>query len=810
MPSSINPRMGGIRVQRDTLIVVEDGHQLFHGQHTSQSTTIRSIKSDEIMDSQLQQYTRPKTFRKLSNASSIITDIFRPETSEDTIQRKIKKANDRDTSRDLIDFLRNTTPPPQNYMSFPDRFEPTPTSKKRHHHFCWSFWKRSKRGKNRQKKSPGLIKLPDSAVAGRTIGGHRHIAISIPIEYAHPGGLTRKPVSNNSPGTLLTSVEEKCEPLESPPQKQERQELAHSRSRSWVTDSSVGALSVLASAPHELTPLQEETESQICSLVSVAGTSAPRNTVDDSHPDVLPASRQFMDQPLEARPHASPTESFHTTTSDPIMSEAVTVHLPSSPLLDKSPSTICSSDLVDAAELSSYGSLSGLGSEVPRETTPISVGTTGSEYETPDQLSIQSRLTPIFPPLEPLVSYTPRPRPPCTCCITPVMTVVDVRPTSTSPHLREKHSVIKKTSFVLPDIQITSAEITSSPRSRPRKSSLHHMPSIADIRSTASIERIVLSRQCKLASTSTTAREPSTSHRRAPRSESHQELIRRFEELRITRNREVELLISRLQQLETTNERWMNTMIPLFEVLTERLTNPRSSHASLAPDCYYHNHHCSHPNNQRHSNPESDLSGATTPRNSPTPPRPKSRKRHHHQHHLVAPLESEDSIDSFDWGRIPNARHRGSGHVEPHQNNEQQQFKFRAASDTSSHYWDPDNDVLLANPGFGTGGVAVDRCPTRHGESLLGGDFGTMFASRVREIEAAKLKRAQEEEKEENEEDEEELQERAKPRRERVESFHLFERPASQLSGMETIEPVMRELVSERDLRQEEKYVEEQ
>ncbi|KAK4162046.1 hypothetical protein QBC43DRAFT_302523 [Cladorrhinum sp. PSN259] len=757
MLADMSAQMGGIRVQRDTMIVVEDGNRLLHGHHTAQSTTIRSTESDEMIDSQLHQYTRPKTFRKLSNASSIITDIFRPETSEDTIRRKIKQANDRDTSRDLIDFLRNTTPPPQNYMSFPDRFESRPPSKKRHRPFCWSFWKRSKKGKKPQKSSPGLIKLPDSTVAGRTIGGHRHIAISIPAEHAHLEGLIRKPSS--SPSTALKPVEEKCESFESPPQTQAGQERARSRFCSQITDSSVGALKLLVTpATHELTPLQEEDPESLSSLASVAGNS-PK--------DVLPAPHQSMDHPVICQ-HTSPTERLHNTnTSDPIMSEAATVLLPSQQPRNKSNSTICSSDLVDAAELSSYGSLSGLGSEPPRATTPLSVGTTGSEYETPDQLSFQSRLTPIFPPLEPLGSPTSKPGSSCTCCITPVMTVVDVQPTLPSPHLQAKHSIIKRTSFVLPKIQITSAEITP-PNSRPRKSSLHHMPSIADIRNTTSIEPIVLSRQCKVSS-ATTTRESSVSHHHASRSESHQELIRRYEDLRIARDREVELLITRLQQLETTNERWMNTMIPLFEVLTDRLTNFRSpTSLSLDPYSHYHNLH----------SPGSGISGGTTPRNSSVPPRPKSRKRR-----LFGP-QSDESIDSFDWARVPNARYRGP---------ESQTEQVRAASDASSHYWDPDNDALL-NSGFGTGGVAVDRCPTRHGDSLLGGDFGTMFASRVREIEAEK-KRAQHEALEE-------IVER--------ESFQLFERPASQLSGMETIEPVMKELVSDRDLRQEEKHVEEQ
>ena len=68
-------------------------------------------------ENQMLQYNRPKTFRKLSNSSSIISEIFRhPETCEDSLRVKIKRANDRDNSKELIEFLRTTSPPPQNRM----------------------------------------------------------------------------------------------------------------------------------------------------------------------------------------------------------------------------------------------------------------------------------------------------------------------------------------------------------------------------------------------------------------------------------------------------------------------------------------------------------------------------------------------------------------------------------------------------------------------------------------------------------------------------------------------------------------------
>ena len=127
---------------------------------------------------------RRPTFRRVSNSSSIISDIFRhPEASEGKIQKKITEDEaGRREPRDLIDFLRHTTPPPENYMSIPDNFSSSSPEEK------WTpfkvFGKRNK--SSRSKNRPRLIRLPDSAVAGTTIDGHRYISISIPTKYDHP------------------------------------------------------------------------------------------------------------------------------------------------------------------------------------------------------------------------------------------------------------------------------------------------------------------------------------------------------------------------------------------------------------------------------------------------------------------------------------------------------------------------------------------------------------------------------------------------------------------------------------------------
>ncbi|CAM1502137.1 Fc.00g041210.m01.CDS01 [Cosmosporella sp. VM-42] len=78
-----------------------------------------------------------------------------------------------DELTELIDFLRNQTPPSDNFMSIPDGAEGEDRGR-------WSMLRRL--GKRRGiSKTPQQIRLPDSAVSGITIGGHRHIAISIPL-----------------------------------------------------------------------------------------------------------------------------------------------------------------------------------------------------------------------------------------------------------------------------------------------------------------------------------------------------------------------------------------------------------------------------------------------------------------------------------------------------------------------------------------------------------------------------------------------------------------------------------------------------
>ncbi|KAI0426917.1 hypothetical protein F5Y09DRAFT_48008 [Xylaria sp. FL1042] len=83
--------------------------------------------------------------------------------------------------KDLIEFLKMTPPPPTNYMSIPDNFSSSSSEDDR-----WDKFKRKifRYRRKARKRRPPVIMLPDSAVSARTIGGHRYIAISIPMQYS--------------------------------------------------------------------------------------------------------------------------------------------------------------------------------------------------------------------------------------------------------------------------------------------------------------------------------------------------------------------------------------------------------------------------------------------------------------------------------------------------------------------------------------------------------------------------------------------------------------------------------------------------
>lgn len=86
----------------------------------------------------------------------------------------------RDSMKALADFLMKSEPPLNNWI--PNQSD----DDKSLSHIKRPAFKLFRKKKNKNTpKPPKLLQLPDSAVAAKTIGGARHIAISIPIEHDH-------------------------------------------------------------------------------------------------------------------------------------------------------------------------------------------------------------------------------------------------------------------------------------------------------------------------------------------------------------------------------------------------------------------------------------------------------------------------------------------------------------------------------------------------------------------------------------------------------------------------------------------------
>ncbi|KUI73297.1 hypothetical protein VM1G_08978 [Cytospora mali] len=133
-----------------------------------------------------------------------------------SLKGKSQQPVSKDNGEAWDQFLRTVTPPPTNYMSVPSPSIGSSRSSPRRRNSrkkkgpltrCLLFLKGGSRRKkparkpsvrassppilvrtaSRKQKRPPPIKLPETAVSGKTVDGHRHIAISIPIEHDHLG-----------------------------------------------------------------------------------------------------------------------------------------------------------------------------------------------------------------------------------------------------------------------------------------------------------------------------------------------------------------------------------------------------------------------------------------------------------------------------------------------------------------------------------------------------------------------------------------------------------------------------------------------
>ncbi|OAA75238.1 hypothetical protein LEL_07226 [Akanthomyces lecanii RCEF 1005] len=135
--------------------------------------------TDLDIPTELQYTSRPQSGLNIAGTrtSYLGGDLHEPIRYGENVRRR----RSRDDVAALIEFLRTHEPPPDNFMSQPYSADEEERGR----------WEKLKvMGKRRSKsmsRALAPMRLPDSAVAGVTTGGHRHIAISIPLDASHFG-----------------------------------------------------------------------------------------------------------------------------------------------------------------------------------------------------------------------------------------------------------------------------------------------------------------------------------------------------------------------------------------------------------------------------------------------------------------------------------------------------------------------------------------------------------------------------------------------------------------------------------------------
>jgi hypothetical protein len=205
-----------------------------------------------------QSGTQALTRRRAKSASNLLN---RPdqevEFHDDTFIDQQELSEPHDGIAELIDFLRNHSPPSGNFMSIPDDISPEDRGR-------WSRLRKIGKRSRSLSKPPQTIQLPDSAVSGTTIGGHRHIAISIPLD-ASPFGRTPRsqyPVYQHRTVRPLTSQ--------------------YAPTRAVLNDKGVVTVLRTVNEDRESTPSVSPANSQL--LLSTIPQRHPNTTMGGQHP----------------------------------------------------------------------------------------------------------------------------------------------------------------------------------------------------------------------------------------------------------------------------------------------------------------------------------------------------------------------------------------------------------------------------------------------------------------------------------------------------------------------------------------------
>jgi hypothetical protein len=245
--------------------------------------------------------------------------------------------------KELIGHFRQRSLPLGNYQpttDLPDVLDMAEEGPKKRdsRFFLWPF-RRKHESKIKSKPQRGNIRLPDSAVEGTTTKGHRYVAICIPAEFAYLQPAVRRPVNPTARSRGELDQGDGREGRFQHPEKQRRSETP------YITDNNLRLPPWNPTGPDDLTRPRG---------VGVTSAWEPERLQRSASTDTYLTNpwseqRQSPGQPLNqdrstqegvlasagcstGRQHvrkSSSSESFFTTTSELISSDAVTVHIPS-------------------------------------------------------------------------------------------------------------------------------------------------------------------------------------------------------------------------------------------------------------------------------------------------------------------------------------------------------------------------------------------------------------------------------------------------------------------------------------------------
>lgn len=594
-------------------------------------TTINSMPMAE-------QRAPARPLRGSRGSQKLVDDMLR----SNSLNHEKKKASERGMVKEFISLFRKSSPRLGNYKPTLDMLEGGVKKRDR----LFSLWPFRKKEQPKQgfKSQRGRIRLPDSAVAGTTTDGHRHIAISIPIEHAHLEPAVRKP---NIPTARPVGELDQGDGRKGRSQCSEKHRRSETPS---ITDSGprfpprsptgpdnlASPCSAVATSTRELEPLKgsASTDTYLTNPWSEHRQTPCQQLARDRSTErgMLPKAGRSMDRQVLRK--SSSSESFYTTTSELISSDAVTVCIPSpeSPDSQKSLASETSTDRhsveptpsrtaiygrdtqkgastgennsQDFNHLVPYNESSSRTSSVPNPIWPFPSSHTDGSCQ-PHALSNITSLRSLLPSsLDPRALHVAR-----------IMTVADIKPSFS--HRAPLHSGICKTSGYLhyqyyltriPDfnnekrprrahsvsnIRSTNHSYASPPVAQPSNeeagTSTPHLTTVAnsDTRTSHAItssnnptsphSSCLGPHENEKEQTDSESESEGPSDREADRNTEVDLLYRYTARLSRIHDREMNGLLTRIDNLERANTRLTSTVVPLLQRVSCQLRSISSS-----------------------------------------------------------------------------------------------------------------------------------------------------------------------------------------------------------------------------------------